>query len=1242
VFDIFGAKDPQKALQRAQEYIREGKTQSAIKVLEENLTESDESFELHLNLARLYFEIEERERAVELLRSIHSIVPSRTAEVIVVLSELFYGHPSIDSGDFLMELCVAQQQYDEVSKVLRALSEREVSLLITRFEKLKQAIVAKNVISKKDFEHLIIFASLKFFVNASEAAMEAVETVIDVETFAPKFLGWARVISRERYSDPLALLMLLKSQLANKDFEGALSQARRMFEKFPDFVDSLITVIASARPPKSVESTYTTFLTELYIKKGDLDESINRLLRTLKKDPNRSDDVIKGLRELERIDPKNLKLLYALGDTYVDANRVSLAINVFDKILEVDAEQYKEIIKKYKKAFEKEPNNPEVIQALVNAYLRQKNIDAAVNIIENAYNSDPGLLDEYVQNLNTILEQDLNNPKALYLLGLCYAQKGDKEAAVVILEDLMDKKKFGYINSATAEICEVKPDDLEYLNLRARSLIAVDDTQQAFSLITSYLERNPEATGRLIPTLDVILSKKPGTFSEIAPLYEQYKKDDPFIGELVMARAYAYVGKYNKAVDIFEKLLQVEGQKDTTKRALIEVIRERPDAVPLLLAAARIFMKEGEVEIATQFFKTAQMVDPKAFFEIIDEFYDAIKTFPKDLEVRTLLVETFFNRKLWDRVIEESKRAIEVFGRDAQYFQLKLGQALVESGNLSDAVRPLMLSLEGPDDYSADVIQYLDKILNIDKSNVPAHFARGRALSKARRVNEAVEEYLLTVRILPARAEYVYDELKLLSSKAMANPRIIFALGSVEVVLKKYDDAIKHLLQSCELDASLVKRVMPIYERLAKMMASPLLDFSMAKVSHLANLKSSAIKYFMRAQAQEKKYREPAISEMKKICVEYPKDIESRKGLAEIYFNYNNFEDSLDLVGEVFKLNNKESNWAKNFVSNILKKDTKHTPSYYSLSHIFLTERDYKKAIEVYKKLLEMAPAEITKVMDILEKHEEKNSDIIFYLGILYGDTGDVKKALKLFNKLFSLNTAYGEAITLQIKEILKKNADVAEAYILASKIFAFLKEYDRAIEAIKHAEELIPQKEEIVLKKGQLYYEKGEAEEAIRIYSELLNRSKDRKAIYRLIRRTRNQYFKEKTDEIKGGADEDRLKRANIYLLMDKIKEAEKELRFAPKNNYSKKCHTLLKAKVYLKRNRPLDALEMMKGLPVDRETALVYADIYEQMASYEAAAQVLRKAAIEGMEERINGYEKLAQIRRLAKGIYFIEGRS
>ncbi|MEO0184367.1 MAG: tetratricopeptide repeat protein [candidate division WOR-3 bacterium] len=1241
MFDIFAGKDPQKALQRAQEYVKEGKIPSAIKVLEENLTEGEESFALYIELARLYFENEQRTEAVEILRTAHVNVPSRVDEIIGLLSDYFFRYTSIDAGDFLLQLYVDQEQYEELFKVLRAFNEREIKLLINRYEKLKQNIVTKKVLSKRDFENLIVYGTIVFTFQDGKTALENTDFLLNAGGFQKQLLSWAKAMARERFNDPYTALLLLKTEAGAGHGAEALNQAQRIYEKFPDFIDPLLDTFVTIRPPPDLEAAFSQFITELYVKKGDLDASLARLETLSKKDPSKIEDVIKTLRELQRVNPKNLKVLYSLADNLLNAGRISLAINEFEKILEIAPDRHAEIMQRYEKAFEKEPTNPLVIQGLVNFYLKQNKTDEAVKVIDRAYKLDRGLIDEYVLNLNSILEQNPENDYALYLLGLCYSQKDEDENASIIFETLLEKKKYELVDKALTEVIKAKPENSTYLSLKAKTLISLNKDNEAFLLLKPHIEE-AENLINFVPTLDTILNHKPEHAKHIIKIYEKNRDIDPKIFDIAIARAHAFGSEFDQAIEKFDELLSDPDTKETAKRALLEVIKERPKAVPLLLTAARTFMKDGEIEIATQFFKTAQAVDPKAFFEIIDEFYDTLKAFPKDREVWVLLIDTFFNRKLFDRVIEESRKGIETFGPQAQYFNLRLGQALVESGNLSDGVRPLMLALDGETDYAGEVIKYLDKILAVDKSNVPAHFARGRALSRAKRIDEAVEEYLLTARIVPARAEYVLDELKSLSAKAIANPRVIFAMGAIEVNLKKYQEGIKHLLQSCELDSNLIPRVLPVLEKLQSQSPSALLSFSLARVYYLANIKTSAIKFFINAQTQDHSFREQAISEMKKICAEEPQDIEARKGLAQLYFDYNNLEDTIYLIEEIYKADKEQTPWIKQFILQILSKNPAHIPSYCFLGKIFIFEENYAKAIEIYKKLIEIAPAEIAGVIEILKEHCEKSSDLMYYTGVLYKEVGNLNMATELFTELFNKDPDYGDKLIPQLKEIILKNEKSVPAYMLLSQVHGFRKEYDRAIEYLKKVELFLPEKkEEILLRQGQLYFEKGDVDKSLEIYTKLLQETKDRGALYKKIRKIKNDYFNQKLKEIAGNTDDDRLMRANIHLLSDRIRDAEKELSLISADAMRRKDYVILKARILLKKNQPIDALETLRTLPVDKDTGLLYADIYEALGSYTAAASALKEIGDSSLLPRIERYEKLAQERRLGRGRYFIEGR-
>ncbi len=1241
MLDIFNVKDPQKALQRANELIREGKKEAAIKVLEDNLTEDNESFDLFQELARLYYDVEERGRAVRLLRRLGRIAPARMDEIIAQLTEMYYSHTSIDAGEFLIQLYTAQKKYEEISKVLAALKEHEINLLINKYEKLKQNVESKKVILKQDFENVVILASLRFFLGTSEEAVASVLPLIDIELFKEPLLNWARIMGRERYNDPQAAILLLKVLLANRNFEDALPQTQRIFEKFPDTSETLIDILSGVEPPPELQPAYTQTLTDLYITQGDLDTSIEQLQQMLEKDTKDIDAVIKDLRKLEVVNPKDVKILYTLADAYLRAKRIGLAINELDKIFDIDEDQYDGVLERYKRAFDYKQNDPFVIQGLVNLYLKHDDIAAAVDTIESVYRLDPGLLNEYILNLNTILSKDFDNIKAMYLLGQCYARKGDRESALLIFQRLMDKGEYQYVNEAAAEISAANPEDVEYVNLHASSLVMLGKIDDALKVLTDYLKVEPEDLADVLPSFDLIVSKKPDIFTQLEPFYKKHKKKDPFVAELALARVYAYTGEYRKSVSSFEQCFKNKEKKELTKRALIEVIKEKPDAVPLLLTAARAFISEGEMEIATQFFKTAQMIDPQAFFEIINEFYDAIKAFPKDREARTLLVETFFNRGLWDRAIEEARRAIEVFDKDAQYFNLKLGQALVEVGRLSEAVRPLMISLEGEVDYSSDVIDYLDRILMTDKSNVPAHFARGRALSKAGRIAEAVDEYLLTAKILPARASHVLAELRSLSSKMVAHPKILFALGIIELSLQKNEDAVQDLMKACELDSSCVRKVIPLFERLHQHFSSPLLDFSLAKVYYSADLKNSAVEYFVKAHSEDKKYREPVISEMKKICADNPGDIECRKGLAKVYFSYRNWEDTLSLLDEIYSLDRKEGEWVKDFVSRILNEDFHNVPSYYFLARVFIDEGSHDKAIEVYKKLVELTPTEIANVVSTLASFQQKTPEMLLYLGDLYIQSGYIKESIGTFEELFSKNPSYGDAVAGRLSDALRKNADIGEAYLLQSRIYAGQKKLNIAIAAVERARQLMPERQDIVLTHGQLLHQSGESEKAIELFSDLLGKSKDRKAVYRLIRKTRDDFYREKIEMLQGDDDETKLERAYLYLMMGKIRDAQREMDFQPRDDAMAKQLAMMKARMYLKKRRPIDALEIVKKLPVDKETAETYADVYEAMGSYGAAALALRQAGLAGMEQRIASFEKLAQAKRSTKGKYFVEGR-
>ncbi len=228
------------------------------------------------------------------------------------------------------------------------------------------------------------------------------------------------------------------------------------------------------------------------------------------------------------------------------------------------------------------------------------------------------------------------------------------------------------------------------------------------------------------------------------------------------------------------------------------------------------------------------------------------------------------------------------------------------------------------------------------------------------------------------------------------------------------------------------------------------------------------------------------------------------------------------------------------------------------------------------------------------------------------------------------------------MEKLIDKYPGIGDAYTLLGRVYASQSDYEGSIRYFEKAMELMPDRDDVVLKLGQLLHEAGETERAIKVYSELLGRTKDRKSVYRMIKNARNDYYKERIAALQGGDDSNRLERAHLYLLMNKTEDAERELEFESDDEAVSKRHAILRARLCLRKKRPMDALEIVQTLPLDKETAETYADVYEAMGSFGAAALALRQAGIVGMEQRISSFEKLAQTKRATKGKYFVEGRT
>ncbi|MFX1259844.1 MAG: tetratricopeptide repeat protein [Promethearchaeota archaeon] len=177
-------------------------------------------------------------------------------------------------------------------------------------------------------------------------------------------------------------------------------------------------------------------------------------------------------------------------------------------------------------------------------------------------------------------------------------------------------------------------------------------------------------------------------------------------------------------------------------------------------------------------------------------------------------------------------------------------------------------------------------------------------------------------------------------------------------------------------------------------------------------------------------------------------------------------------------------------------------------------EKDLNKAIEIFKRILEINPDHKqiwNLVLEFLEFKEfkevlESNSDpnIWFHVAIMYLNNREYKKAeepFKHFLKANSENECAWEQMGYiyfnngkdhkaigAFKRVLELNPDNRNAFAQLGHLYLTLQKYDKAIESYKRNIKLNPNPVYIMIHLGIVYIKKNEIDNAIQIYKRAFN----------------------------------------------------------------------------------------------------------------------------------------------------------
>lgn len=313
-------------------------------------------------------------------------------------------------------------------------------------------------------------------------------------------------------------------------------------------------------------------LAEIYSSQGNTTQMVIWLKDAaeayIKKD--QWDSAVKVLERILQIEPGSKEILTHLGEIYAKQGNTKQAVQVYKQLAEVYAQTgiFDKVIVLYEKLVEWEPEEPEIINRVIEIYRTSLQVDpgnlrARIKLIENLLRKGSvdeviveylqliddyvkiGLLDEAVNCCEKVLEFEPNQVKAREKLADLYMKVGRKEDA-------------GRQFITLVETMQAKGDETKSTELIQKAMGLLHEKSEVYLIMGNDLLRR-------------------GMIQEAVVEFENILKDQPNHIEALwqLGQLMAKSSQWDNAEKHFVSLIQLEPRKIEAREKLVELYETR-------------------------------------------------------------------------------------------------------------------------------------------------------------------------------------------------------------------------------------------------------------------------------------------------------------------------------------------------------------------------------------------------------------------------------------------------------------------------------------------------------------------------------------------------------------------------------------------------------------------------------------------------------------------------------------------
>ncbi len=731
------------------------------------------------------------------------------------------------------------------------------------------------------------------------------------------------------------------------------------------------------------------------------------------------------------------------GKALLDANNYEKALLEFKNVLQIDPKsvdgyyymakvnesqgEYKKAFGGYLKALE---IKADYIDALVGAgriYLRARSADKAI------------------ENANKVLASNPQYTDALVLRASGMFQKNEVASALKDVRSALD----------------IDPDHVSSLALLARIYVQKDQADKAKSLIKNALQKQPDNDSLIALLIQLYKGNKDYSLAVIEMQKLISRHPDKFSFRLQKARLYSSM-KDNESAEIeLRKAIADLPENMDAKKALIEYLANYRDLMFAQVELSR-FQKED--------------VNNPELKLISAKLYTTSKDYHKAEEIYRDIINKYDEAAL----------------SEAQY---QLARLLVGTKHI-DKARPVLEALLEKNPKHIDGLSLRGSIAISDR-NAEIAIADFRTILNEMPASEESIKYLAQAYLLANQPELAEEQLKKFLSLKPLDVSVRLGLARLLQQQKLFSDSIEQLQLVLKIEADnysakdlLFKsylneknyvQALEIAESLKKAKPEEITgEYYHGLVLQLQKKNTDAIKRFVAALKKQPKAIAP-LNMMVRAALASNKPEVAIKELNKLIKIVPDYFVAYNLKGEVYASQKKYKKAIIAFKKALeLKSDW--WIAYRNLAGTYMLNKQNNKAISAYKDGINNA---------------KKNDQLMANLAMLYESESMVDKAIALYdemakekpesstvaNKLAMLLVEYHDDKPSKDKalSLVTKFEGQKDAGLLDTRGWVYFKNghFDKALSALKEADQLAPNRLIIYYHLGSVYYSQGDKSQA-------------------------------------------------------------------------------------------------------------------------------------------------------------------